>query len=1417
MPEYRYRKGKYHLKRKVRQILSCILSSALLSGMIPAVGMTAFAEQTEPAQDEIIIRDANGVLPMTEEDVQDIQLVGSMDDYEYYTAKIEGAKPSAAAYSLPSKYDNSTNENAIYMPPVGDQGAIGSCVAWATVYYQYTYTMNKARGVPTTTANTYSPNFAYNLVNCSSDNGTWCYSVYDLLKKQGVPTIQDVPLVKTNPPISNYLNWYATDGIWERALDNRILDYTFYYSGESSDQFFAGQGSYIASGEAAIKSPDDQRLDIIKKALSDGKLLVFDSNIGAWKESVKIKSCNGSSAVQNPNHYSIDNNYVGEYVTTQQAYAGGRQTGHEMTIVGYNDEIWTDINNNNVVDEGEMGAFKMVNSWDDKYPWYLSSTFKIDNNKGFLWIAYDALNHYSAVSGVSQEYRECLLHAVASISVDPQQSNANGYNLTYSLKGKNRDACPVTVTAVNKTTGEEFSGNAVPLDYPYYSQTGHVPYSYAGVLGAEAEAIMTIDLEKIVPDIAAYGLEGFDWSVRIGNGVGGETMTVRDMRIKDKKNGKEYAMNAVPGFSFTETGKTVTIPITDNPAPLNRITIYYKGYSTPYIHYQIETGAWTDVPGKAMTSTNEVSGYTHKYVIDLGTKSYANVCFNDGRNNWDSRNGANYRFTSGTFTYQNGNIAVYTPPAPQALTADVSLSSNIVPINQTVTISASAQGGTAPYQYQYSFVKNGTESLIKSYSSQTSIGFTPTAAVTYVIKATVKDAAGKTASKTIGLTAATVSINSLTTDKATAKAGENITLKTSVLTSGVPVSCSYVISGNGSSKTIAANSDYSAVWKPDKEGVYTITSNVLFNGAVIASKSISYTVEKGADIVLNEVTIYYKGYATPYIHYQVASGAWTAVPGKAMLKTSEVSGYTHKYTISLGSADYANVCFNDGNNHWDSRNGANYVFTKGVYTFSNGNISVYTPPVPKELTASVSVSAQKVPTNEMVTVSGSASGGTAPYQYQYSYILDGTETVFKSYTSANSASFRTTAPGTYYVKVSVKDAVGSVAEKTVPVSAVTVSIDSITADKSVLKTGETVRFKANVTTGGIPVIYEYQVTDNNTTKNLSINTDNTASWTPDKTGTYTVIANLRYNGTVIVTKTQSFTVEKGADVTVNSLTIYYKGYSRPYIHYQVGSGAWTAVPGKAMTATGEKSGYTHKYTINLGTAGYANVCFNDGNNNWDSRNGANYRFEKGTYTYQNGTMNKIAENGSQTTAYALLTNTSVLSKTTLTVGESFKVRASASGGTAPYTYAVYYKKASSSSWTTKQTYKSNAVAVITPSVASAYDVCVKVKDASGLVAKQYFTVRVLGVLKTNATMSADTVTLGSSVKLKAAASGGTGSYTYGFYYKKASQSSWKTVQSYDTKAYVSIKPAVAAAYEVCIKVKDSNGTIAKTYYTLTVK
>lgn len=122
-----------------------------------------------------------------------------------------------------------------------------------------------------------------------------------------------------------------------------------------------------------------------------------------------------------------------------------------------------------------------------------------------------------------------------------------------------------------------------------------------------------------------------------------------------------------------------------------------------------------------------------------------------------------------------------------------------------------------------------------------------------------------------------------------------------------------------------------------------------------------------------------------------------------------------------------------------------------------------------------------------------------------------------------------------------------------------------------------------------------------------------------------------YNGIKILT--WPFTITANTIITVqkeshNSITVYYNqsNWSQAYIHYKIGSGSWTTSPGVKMTASSEQSGYTWKYTIELGNSTNATVCFNNGSSAWDSKNGANYYLSQpGIYGIKNQSIYTLTE------------------------------------------------------------------------------------------------------------------------------------------------------------------------------------------------
>ncbi len=101
----------------------------------------------------------------------------------------------------------------------------------------------------------------------------------------------------------------------------------------------------------------------------------------------------------------------------------------------------------------------------------------------------------------------------------------------------------------------------------------------------------------------------------------------------------------------------------------NKITVYYKYPSTyrngTYIHYQLGSGEWTEVPGKKMTE-DKIAGYD-AITIDMGSDLNIKFCFNNGNGTWDNNNGADYLLSAGTYYINNGAINEGTPKALTSL------------------------------------------------------------------------------------------------------------------------------------------------------------------------------------------------------------------------------------------------------------------------------------------------------------------------------------------------------------------------------------------------------------------------------------------------------------------------------------------------------------------------------------------------------------------------------------------------------------------------------------------------------------------------------------------------------------------------------------------------------------------------------
>lgn len=245
---------------------------------------------------------------------------------------------------LPTSVNNSTLPS---FPPIGNQGGLGSCACWAVTYYQNTHEYGLLNGINnkvSTSAVIFSPKWSYNFLNFGKNDGSFMVAAHNLVASSGAATMVQFPYD------NNYLAWDLKTDDWVSALSRRF------------------QPSVSMLGLNTV--PQD--LSLIKQMLVNGHILNFGTCINSWV----VGTVKADPA-------SPSNPYAGQRVAIWQ---NGTLGTHAMTIVGYDDTIWVDINGNGVVDEGEKGAFLVANQWGTGYA-----------NKGYIWVAYDAFLSTSAV------------------------------------------------------------------------------------------------------------------------------------------------------------------------------------------------------------------------------------------------------------------------------------------------------------------------------------------------------------------------------------------------------------------------------------------------------------------------------------------------------------------------------------------------------------------------------------------------------------------------------------------------------------------------------------------------------------------------------------------------------------------------------------------------------------------------------------------------------------------------------------------------------------------------------------------------------------------------------------------------------------------------------------------------------------
>lgn len=111
---------------------------------------------------------------------------------------------------LPNEFDLSE-----FLPPVGNQGNMGSCTSWAISYYM----KSMQERIQSSGSQVLSPAYTYNQISQGVCGGTALTETLDILKEQGVSSWLSFPYSDTD------CTTQPSDEIIQAAAENKISDY----------------------------------------------------------------------------------------------------------------------------------------------------------------------------------------------------------------------------------------------------------------------------------------------------------------------------------------------------------------------------------------------------------------------------------------------------------------------------------------------------------------------------------------------------------------------------------------------------------------------------------------------------------------------------------------------------------------------------------------------------------------------------------------------------------------------------------------------------------------------------------------------------------------------------------------------------------------------------------------------------------------------------------------------------------------------------------------------------------------------------------------------------------------------------------------------------------------------------------------
>ncbi len=557
--------------KKFSKIVSAVAAVSILlgQGSISSIAVMAAEEETHGHGAILMTEEQREAFHRVTEEVVDMRLnayaLERIADGGKQTRSVNGMTPAelgkeavtakdlklqenyASVYSnyiLPPSADNSGNNT---FPVINNQGQSESCTVWALGYYQATNNIALVRGKNAKTGvnaaeNRISPKFIYNLINGGQNTGTFAMDAMNVLCSYGAPSWSDCPGA-TTATISNYRTWNPDAEVWESALQNKI-----------------NRSTYIT-----LDPEDTTSFDVIRKAILNGYVVSFSTNFDGWS-------------------YKTSKEPVKEQVCTS---VNGNSGAHMLTIVGYDDTLWADINGNNVKDAGETGAFKIANSWGTGY-----------KNDGYTWLSYDALKETSSITGANNRNREGAIWGDEVYFLEPKVTYQPSLvaELTMNTARRNQIGLEFGVSSVAETnptltrSAAEYvsyydenvsftNDNSIAFNKTMYGNGNNENYNFTSGMTAE-DGTFSFDLTPLINEYFAQNTvdrSALKFYVLLTDETAdGKATVLKSFKMHDRENNLT-AISAQSNLSADGTTVTATVSYSAVAAPENLTAAVVNG------------------------------------------------------------------------------------------------------------------------------------------------------------------------------------------------------------------------------------------------------------------------------------------------------------------------------------------------------------------------------------------------------------------------------------------------------------------------------------------------------------------------------------------------------------------------------------------------------------------------------------------------------------------------------------------------------------------------------------------------------------------------------------------------------------------------------------------------------------------------